>query len=278
MLHFGGRQEKISHRAKVSRKRDKKESFVIKSHPDFDMTKTENITIVLNRPKYPGNVGSVARCAKNMGIEKIMVVGNRGLDEEEMKTMATHVASDIVDNICYFDQIDEALAGFHYIVGTTSRRGNARGPVVSPREMAERLPDLSEENEVALLFGPEDTGLTNDELRFCHLVVAIPASSRFKSINLSHAVMILCYEIFISRARHPETFTPRLATSAELEGMYDKMKALLTKSGFLNPQNPDYSMMHIRWLLSRTKLFSKEVKIIRGICRQIEWYAENKNT
>jgi len=241
-------------------------------------TKTENITIVLNRPKYPGNVGSVARCAKNMGIEKIMVVGNRGLDEEEMKTMATHVAADIVDNIRYFDQIEEALAGFHYIVGTTSRRGNARGPVISPREMAERLPDISQENDVALLFGPEDTGLSNDELRFCHLVVAIPASSRFKSINLSHAVMILCYEIFISRAGHPETFTPRLATSVELEGMYDQAKVLLTKIDFLNPQNPDYSMMQIRRLLSRTKLLSREVKILRGVCRQIEWYAKNKNT
>jgi tRNA/rRNA methyltransferase len=143
--------------------------------------------------------------------------------------------------------------------------------------MAERLTDISRENEVALLFGPEDTGLSNDELRFCQLVVAIPASSRFKSINLSHAVMILCYEIFISRADHPETFTPRLATSAELEGMYDQAKDLLTKVEFLNPQNPDYSMMHIRRLLSRTKLLSREVKILRGVCRQIEWYANNKN-
>jgi len=241
-------------------------------------TKKENITIVLNKPKYPGNVGSVARCAKNMGIEKIMVVGNRNLDEEEMKMMATHVAADIVDNIRYFDYLDETLAGFHYIVGTTSRRGNARGPVVSPREMAERLPDISQENEVALLFGPEDTGLSNDELRFCHLVVAIPASSRFKSINLSHAMMILCYEIFVSRAEPMEKFTPRLATSAELEGMYDQAKELLTKIDFLNPQNPDYSVMHIRRLLSRTKLLSREVKILRGICRQIEWYAKNKNT
>ncbi len=242
------------------------------------MTKTENITIVLNRPKYPGNVGSVARCAKNMGIEKILVVGNPHLDAEEMKTMATHVAADVVENIRYFDHLDDALAGFHYIVGTTSRRGNARGPVVSPREMAERLPDISRKNEVALLFGPEDTGLSNEELRFCHLVVAIPASSRFKSLNLSHAAMILCYEIFISRAEHPDVFSPRLATSVELEGMYDQMKTLLTEIDFLNPQNPDYSMMHIRRLLSRNRLLSKEVKILRGICRQIEWYAKNKNT
>jgi len=242
------------------------------------MIKKENITIVLNRPKYPGNVGSVARCAKNMGIGKIMVVGNLKLDEEEMKTMSTHVASDIVDSIRYFDRLDDALAGCHFIVGTTSRRGSARGPVVSPREMAERLPAMSRHNNIALLFGPEDTGLSNDELRFCHLVVAIPASSRFKSINLSHAVMIICYEIFVAKPYSPEGFSPRLATSAELEGMYDQMKVLLAEIGFLNPQNPDYSMMHMRRLFARTKLFSREVKIIRGICRQIDWYAKNKKT
>ena len=240
--------------------------------------KTANIAIVLNKPKYPGNVGSAARCAMNMGIDKLVVVGNRDLDMEEMKTMATHVAAYIVDGIRYFDFLDEALAGFTYIVGTTARRGSARGPVVSPREMAETLADISKNNEVALLFGPEDTGLSNDELRFCHLVVAIPSSRQFKSINLSHAVMIICYEIFVAKANPQDSFSPRMATSAELEEMYDQMKGLLLKIGFLNQQNPDYWMMHIRRLLSRTKLFSKEVKVLRGICRQLDWYERNKKT
>jgi tRNA/rRNA methyltransferase len=240
--------------------------------------KTENITIVLNKPKYPGNVGSVARCARNMGIEKISVVGNRDLALEEMKQMATHFAAGIVDRIQHFDRLDEALARFHYIVGTTSRRGSARGPIVSPREMAARLVDISQDNEVALLIGPEDTGLSNDDLRFCHLLVTIPTSKHNKSINLSHAAMILCYEIFVSHMEPMEAFTPRLAASAELEGMYDHMKGLLMKIGFLNPENPEFWMMHIRRFLGRTNLFSKEVKIIRGICRQLEWYMKNKKT
>jgi len=240
--------------------------------------KTENITIVLNKPKYPGNVGSVARCARNMGIEKISVVGNRDLALEEMKQMATHFAAGIVDRIQHFDGLDEALARFHYVVGTTSRRGSARGPVVSPREMAARIVDISQENEVALLIGPEDTGLSNDDLRLCHLLVTIPTSKHNKSINLSHAAMILCYEIFVSQMEPMEAFTPRLAASAELEGMYDHMKGLLMKIGFLNPENPEFWMMHIRRFLGRTNLFSKEVKIIRGICRQMEWYMKNKKT
>jgi tRNA/rRNA methyltransferase len=240
--------------------------------------KTENITIVLNKPKYPGNVGSVARCARNMGIEKISVVGNRDLALEEMKQMATHFAAGIVDRIQHFDGLDEALARFHYVVGTTSRRGSARGPIVSPREMAARIVDISQENEVALLIGPEDTGLSNDDLRLCHLLVTIPTSKQNKSINLSHAAMILCYEIFVSHMEPMEAFTPRLAASAELEGMYNHMKGLLMKIGFLNPENPEFWMMHIRRFLGRTNLFSKEVKIIRGICRQMEWYMKNKKT
>ena len=244
----------------------------------YRRAKTENITIVLNKPKYPGNVGSVARCARNMGIEKISVVGNRDLAPEEMKQMATHFAAGIVDRIQHFDGLDDALASFHYIIGTTSRRGSARGPVVSPREMAARIVDISQENAVALLIGPEDTGLSNDDLRFCHLLVTIPTSKNNKSINLSHAAMILCYEIFVANMEPTEAFTPSLAQSAELEGMYDHMKGLLMKIGFLNPENPAFWMMHIRRFLSRTNLLSKEVKIIRGICRQMEWYMKNKKT
>ncbi len=242
------------------------------------MAKTKNITIVLNKPKYPGNVGSIARCALNMGIEKITVVGNRELALEEVKQMATHAAAGVVDSIRHFDRLDEALAKFSYIIGTTSRRGSARGPVVSPREMAESLVDISQNNKVAIIFGPEDKGLSNDDLRFCHLLVTIPTAKKFKSLNLSHAAMILCYEIFAARGAPLETFTSRLATSGELEPMYAQMRTLLMEMGFLNPQNPEHWMMHIRRFLSRTPLFSREVRMIRGMCRQLDWYMKNKNT
>jgi len=233
----------------------------------------ENITIVLNKPKHGGNVGAVARCAKNMGINKICLVSGADLSKEEMLMMATHVAADVVETIQYFDRVEEALAGFQYIVGATARTGASRGPVVSPRKMAERIADISQNNSVALLFGSEDRGLTNDDLRFCHMVVNIPTSG-FKSLNLSHAVMILCYEIMAAEC-DPDAFTPRLATTVELEGMYDQISVLLQKIGFLNRENPEYWMTHIRRFLSRTKLQAREVKIIRGICRQLDWHGKN---
>jgi tRNA/rRNA methyltransferase len=240
--------------------------------------KTENITIVLNKPKYPGNIGSVARCAKNTGIEKLFIVGHSNPDIEEIKKMATHFATDVIENMRHFSRLEEALSGFRYIVGTTSRLGSARGPVVHPREMAEQIADISQNNRVAILFGPEDAGLANDDLKYCHLLVTIPTSDELKSINLSHAVMILCYEIFTACTPTTERFTSKLATSFELEGMYDHLKKMLIKIDFINLEKPDYWMTNIRRFLSRTKLFSKEVQIIRGICRHVERSIENKKT
>lgn len=240
-------------------------------HVKADMN---NITIVLKGPKFAGNVGSVARCAKNMGIGKIRVVGAREMNPADMKQTATHFAAAIVDQMVFYDDLEKALEDFEYVVGTTSRLGSVRGPVVSPREIADSLVDLSHNSRIALLFGPEDTGLSNDDLRPCNALVTIPTSDQLRSVNLSHAVMILCYEIFTARRYNLEVFTPRLATIQETEGMYEQIKAMLKKIGFLNPQNPEYWMLHIRRFFARTRLFSKDVKIIRGICRQLDWYLE----
>jgi len=235
----------------------------------------ENVTIVLKGPKFPGNVGSAARCAMNMGIDKMIVVGNRDLDDEAVRQMATHVAKHIVEGIRYVDTMEEALAGFTWVVGTTARQGSGRGPVVSPRRMAEILVGLSQKNEIALLFGPEDTGLTNDDLRFCQTLVTIPTVD-FKSLNLSHAVMVVCYELLVAKMENDGKFAPKLASSKELEGMFAQLKETLLAIGFLLPDNPDYWMMHLRRLFSRTTLLAREVKILRGICRQIEWYGDHK--
>ncbi len=242
--------------------------------------KTKNLSIVLYKPKYAGNVGSVARAAKNMGIGKIVVVGTTDLDREAMEQRSTHLAADVLEQIQYVASIDEALGGFHYIVGTTARLGKARGPFVSPRTAAQNIADLSQKNKVALLFGPEDTGLANDHLRLCHSVVTIPTSREFTSLNLSQAVMILCYEIFIasSSAATAAEATSKLALSSELEGMYGQIKDLLAKIGFLNPENPEYWMLDLRRFFSRAGLVSREVKIIRGICRKMAWYVRHKNT
>lgn len=266
---------------KVQNYNIKIERFKMSEKSEETVTR-ENITIVLQRPKYPGNIGSVARAAKNMGIGNISVV-KRGetLPEEvmpEIRKMATHLAGDTVDRIRFFTGLEEAVADCNYIVGTTSRFGNARQPVIDPGEMAAKLIDISRNNRVAVVFGPEDIGLTNEELQLCHEFVAIPTADDLKSLNLSHAVMVICYEIFTASAAAKERFTPKLATSAELEGMYAQLKDMFLKIDFINPENPEYWMSHVRRFLSRIGLYSKEVQIIRGICRQVLWYTSDKKT
>jgi tRNA/rRNA methyltransferase len=235
----------------------------------------ENVAIVLKGPKYPGNVGSSARCAMNMGIGRLIVVGSRDLDDEAVRQMATHESKKIVAAIEHYDELGEALAGFSWVVGSTARQGSGRGPVVHPRRMAESVVPITQKNRVALLFGPEDTGLTNEDLGYCQTVVTIP-TAEFKSLNLSHAVMVLSYELYVASLEEETKATPKLATSREMEGMYGQLKQTLQAIGFLNPENPDYWMMHIRRFFARTTLQAREIKILRGICRQIEWYGDHK--
>lgn len=239
---------------------------------------TDNVSIVLFRPKYAGNVGAVARAAKNMGMGKIIVVGAKDLDYEEMQQRSTHLAKDTLDAIKYTDTLREALGDFQYVIGTTARTGRARGPFVTPREAARKAALLAAQNKIALLFGPEDTGLATEQLHLCQCVVTIPTSEAFTSLNLSHAVMIVCYEIFLAiRTTGTSSDGPRLALSSELEGMYKQIGELLARVGFLNRENPEYWMLDIRRFFSRTGLSSREVKIARGICSQIEWYAQKGN-
>ena len=240
------------------------------------MTETidiDNIAIVLNRPRYPENIGAAARAVCNMGLGRLVVVNPENCDLTRVLKMATHAAADVVEQMDLYEDLQEALAGFHYIVGTTARLGGQRQMVVSPKEMARKLIPIARYNRVAVLFGPEDRGLTNDAIRLCHSLVNIPTAA-FSSLNLAQAVMILCYEIHAAGRTADQSAAPRLATRHELEGMYDQLKDVLIRIDFVNRENPDYWMNNMRRFFNRLPLRAKEVRIIRGICRQIDWYAK----
>jgi tRNA/rRNA methyltransferase len=232
----------------------------------------DHVTVVLNRPRYPENIGAAARAACNMGIERLVVVSPENCDLSRVLKLATHAAIDVVENMHCHDDLRTALAPYRYVVGTTARLGGQRGSVATPARIAEQLSDISQKNEVALLFGPEDRGLTNDELRLCHQLVTIP-TAQFSSLNLAQAVMVLCYELFQTTTASSSGFAPRLATRAELDGMYDQVKDILVRINYIQPENPDYWMNKLRHFFTRVQLRAGEVSIIRGICRQINWYA-----
>ena len=232
-----------------------------------------HISIVLSRPRYPENIGAAARAIRNMGMGQLIVVQPENCDLTKILKMATHAASDVVEEMAVYDSLETALHPFQYIVGTTARLGGQRQGVVSPREMANRLVPISAENRIALLFGPEDRGLTNEDIRLCQLLVTIP-TDKFSSLNLAQAVMILCYELFsVDKGKDPAK-SPRLAERHDLEGMYEQLKDILIRIDFINRENPDYWLNNMRRFFGRLPLRAKEVRLIRGICRQIDWYAK----
>lgn len=232
----------------------------------------EHISIVLQKPRYPENIGAVARAMCNMGIRHLSVVNPEQCDLTRILKMATHVAFDIVEQMEVFQDLQTALSSAQYVVGTTARLGRQRQVIRSPAKLAEKLVPISRENRIAVVFGPEDRGLTNEDLRLCHALVNIP-TAEFSSLNLAQAVMVVCYELFQAGEEEAHGHVPRLATRHELEGMYEQLKDVLVRISFINPENPDYWMNNLRRFFDRLPLRAREVSIIRGICRQIDWYA-----
>jgi tRNA/rRNA methyltransferase len=238
-----------------------------------DKINLQNIAIVLQGTRYPENIGAAARAMLNMGIERLILVDPQNYDLVRINKMATHAASTVVERLEIYDTLKEALAGFNYVVGTTARLGGQRKVVSSPAKLAQKLAPLSDQNRIAVLFGPEDRGLSNVDIRSCHTLVNIP-TAEFSSLNLAQAVMVTCYELFRFSLDKPGEFAPRLANQHELEAMYDQLKDVLMRISFINSDNPDYFMNNLRHFSARMQLRAKEVQIIRGICRQVNWYGK----
>jgi tRNA/rRNA methyltransferase len=234
-----------------------------------------NVAVVLHRPRYPENIGSAARAIRNMGISRLVVVAPEQFDLVRVLRLATHAANDTVKSIEAYDTLEEALAPFQFVVGTTARRGGQREGVLSPAALAQELIPIARSNRVAVVFGPEDRGLTNEDLRRCHRLVTIPTAD-FTSLNLAQAVMVVCYELFKATVAEKPAFAPKLASRHQLDGMYDQVRDLLVRICYINPENPDYWMHRIRQFFTRIRARGKEVSIVRGICRQIDWYAEKR--
>ena len=233
----------------------------------------KNVCIVLSRPRYPENIGAAARAMRNMGFEQLIVVDPQNCDLSRVLKMATHAAIDVVEQMRVYEDLQTALEPLNYVVGTTARLGGQRQLVGKAASLAHKLAPISENNRVALLFGPEDRGLTNEDIRLCHDLVNIP-TAEFSSLNLAQAVMVLCYELRRYNQPKAKTFLPRLANRHELDGLYAQLQDILVRISYIQPENPEYFMNNIRHFGSRMKLRAKEVSILRGICRQIDWYGK----
>jgi tRNA/rRNA methyltransferase len=264
----------------------------------------QNITIVLVRPQYAGNIGSVCRAMKNMGLSRLILVSpEQDPLSAEARMMATS-AKDILHKTKIFSSLEEALQGFRWIAGTSARKGINRGPFISPREISPEILQNARSIPVAILFGPEDRGLTNRELDPCHALIRIPTDSGLSSLNLAQAVMVMGYELYLAslpemrnvdetrpraefrmrrgkRARKGEALSssgamPKLAEFRKIEGMYNHLEELLLRIGFLDSNNPKRIMHTLRRIFGRANLGDRDVAILRGIFRQLEWYATHR--
>jgi len=231
----------------------------------------EMISIILVEPQIPENIGAVARAMSNMGLNRLVLVSPRNADPSRIARTATGESLRVVREMETFTNLDEALGPYQYLAGATARTRSQEPAVRLPRQLAAELIPLTRQNRVGILFGPEDRGLSNEQLRSCHCLLRIP-TAQFSSLNLAHAVMIVCYEIFTASHEPLLRQEPRLANTFELEGMYGHLKAVCTKIGFIDPQNPEHWMLNIRRFLYRRRISAREARLVRGLCRQLDWY------
>ncbi len=228
-----------------------------------------NFAVILVHPMYPENIGAAARACANFGVPHLIVVNPENTDQLKMKAMATHVGEKVLANMKVFFSLEEALKEFNFVVGTTARLGRKRLVYYTPRELVPYLCELSFSNKIAILFGNERMGLSNEELLFCDRVITIPTTEN-ASLNVAQAVVVVLYELF-QQAAEPVFPKPRLATQKELNVMYRLLEATLEEIDYVPHENKVLWMTNIRRFLSRIELTAKEVKIIQGFCRQLLW-------
>ena len=237
----------------------------------------DDVRFVLVRPGSGGNVGAAARAMKNMGFRSLDLVEPRSFDPCEARRLA-HNATDVLGRARHLPTLAAAVADCRWVVGTTRRVGRRRRPTLSPRDFARvASEDQTERRPLAVVFGPEEDGLGAPELALCHDVVRIPAHPLQPSLNLAQALLLVAYELRLADPRAAAE-TPRRvlapeASAAELEQFYAHLEAALLAVQFVRPDTAPHRMLALRRLLGRARPQPAEVRLLRGICRQVLWAA-----
>jgi len=233
----------------------------------------KNVSIVLVGIRNSGNIGSAARAMKNMGVCNLILVNPVPYDNPEVYNLAWG-AEEIVRNARVCRTLNEALRDFGLVVGTTRRKGRYRRPVLKLREAVPRMAVATAGNKVAILFGREDKGLSNEELDLCQMAVSIPTSpSGAPSLNVSQAVMVVCYELFQYAVSDHVESPSSMAPQSELWKLYARLEDALRSIGYRDQGNRKVLtsvMKTLHRILGRSGLADDELRALHGICQQIE--------
>lgn len=235
----------------------------------------DNVRIVLVETSHTGNMGSVARAMKTMGLTNLWLVNPLVKPDSQAIALAAG-ASDVIGEAKIVDTLDEALTGCSLVVGTSARSRTLPWPMLDPRECGLKSISEAKHAPVAIVFGRERVGLTNEELQKCHYHVAIQANPEYSSLNLAMAVQILAYEVRIAwlatqeegaEAADEETPYPLVE---DLERFYGHLEQVMLNSGFIRASHPGQVMSRIRRLFTRARPESQELSILRGMLSSIE--------
>jgi tRNA (cytidine32/uridine32-2'-O)-methyltransferase len=229
------------------------------------------VRIVLVGTTHPGNIGATARAMRTMGLERLTLVAPAEFPSPQATARAAG-ADDVLERARVCAGLEEALADCRFVIGASARLRALPWPAVSPREAAPRLLAEAAQGEVAVVFGRESSGLTNDELARCHALLHIPSNPGYSSLNLAMAVQIVAYELRLASLEEiaPVEREDPLASLEDLERFYEHLERTLVAAGFLNPDNPRHLMLRMRRLFSRALPEDKEVRILRGILTALE--------
>jgi len=235
-----------------------------------------SIRIVLVGTTHPGNIGAAARAMKNMGVTDLALVNPRYFPDEEATARASG-AEDLLDNAAVTENLPDAIADCVYVAGASARARAISWPCLEPRECASKLIEESARGPVAAVFGPENSGLSNEDLDHCDALLTIPTNPDFSSLNLAMAVQVLTYELRAAQAEKPAGCSADvpLATSRDLELFYEHLERVLTDLCFLDPDNPRHLMRRLRRLFIRARPDQNEVNILRGILTAVERSRDN---
>lgn len=235
----------------------------------------QNIRIVLVETSHTGNMGSVARAMKTMGLTNLWLVNPLVKPDSQAIALAAG-ASDVIGNAQIVDTLDEALSGCSLVVGTSARSRTLPWPMLDPRECGLKSISEAEHAPVALVFGRERVGLTNDELQKCHYHVAIAANPEYSSLNLAMAVQVISYEVRMAWLAKQEAAEPTAEPEApyplvdDLERFYGHLEQILLNTGFIRENHPGQVMNRLRRLFTRARPESQELNILRGMLASIE--------
>ncbi len=231
----------------------------------------DRVRIVLSHTSHPGNIGAAARAMKTMGLARLYLVAPAAFPDPVADARASG-ADDVLAAAQVVGSLEEALAGTVLSGAVTARRRERSVPVRSAREAAAELTGFAAHGDVALVFGRETSGLTNEEVALCSMPVTIPANPEFSSLNLGAAVQLLCYEMRMAALSPGVPASPdgEPASFDEIEGFHHHLEAAMTASGFYDPANPKRLLQRVRRLFGRIRLEKEEVNILRGIIAALE--------